>query len=189
MTQPKNGFRIHDKSSAPEASTAILEKVEKGFGFIPNVLGVTAESPAALEAYVTLNQILQTKTALSPEEQQVVLLAVSRHNGCGYCVAAHTASSERTGLDAGVIQALREDRNLPDPSLDAVATLCRTFIDKKGWLDESDIQAFLDAGHTRQKLLDVIVGLSMKTISNYINHIADTPLDTPLQPKALDKAS
>jgi len=68
MTQPKNGFRIHDKASAPEAAKPILEKVEKGFGFVPNVLGVTAESPAALEAYVTLNQILQDKTALSTEE-------------------------------------------------------------------------------------------------------------------------
>lgn len=189
MTQPKNGFRIHDKSTAGEAARPTLEKVEKGFGFVPNVIGVMAESPAAVEAYVTLQQILQTRTALTPAEQQVVLLAVSRHNGCDYCVAAHTGSAERAGVDAGTIEALREERDLDDPKLNAVARLCRAFIDRKGWLDDGDVQAFLDAGHTRQKLLDVLVGLSMKTISNYVNHIADTPLDTPLQAKALKKAS
>lgn len=188
MNQPKNGFRVHDTASASEDARAILEKVEKGYGFVPNVIGVMAESPAALEAYTTLQQILQTKTALTPAEQQVVLLAVSRHNGCDYCVAAHTASAERAGLDAASIEALRGERELDDKGLDAVARLCRAFIDRKGWLEDADVQAFLDAGHSRQKLLDVLVGLSMKTISNYLNHIADTPLDAPLRAKALETA-
>jgi len=88
MSTPKNGFPLHTKESAPEASKPLLEQVEKGFGFVPNIFGVMSESPAATEAYLTLNKMVQEKTSLSPVEQQVALLAISERNGCDYCVAA-----------------------------------------------------------------------------------------------------
>lgn len=189
MSTPKNGFPLHTKETAPEASKPLMEQVEKGFGFVPNIFGVMSESPAATEAYLTLNKMVQEKTALSPVEQQVALLAISERNGCDYCIAAHTGSAERANVDSGVLEALRNGSKLPDPKLDALATYARTVIDKKGWVDESDVQALLDAGYTRQQLMDVYVVLSLKTISNYVNHVADTPLDAALQPKALKKAS
>ena len=188
-TTPKNGFTIHDKHSAPEASKPTLEKVEQGFGFIPNILGVAAESPAALESYATLNGLLKEKSAFSADEAEVLLLAISAHNNCGYCVAAHSGNAERAGADAGVIQAIRDGKDLPDAKLNALATFARTLIDKKGFAEESDVQAFLDAGYTRRHVLDVITALAMKTISNYTNHLAETPLDKPLQAKAWDKAA
>jgi uncharacterized peroxidase-related enzyme len=189
MSTLKNGFSLHTKETAPEASRPMLEQVEKNFGFVLNIFGVMAESPAATEAYLTLTKLMQEKTALSPVEQQVVLLTISEHNRCDYCVAAHTMSAERTKVDPGVLEALRSGSRLPDAKLDALATYTRTAMDKKGWVDESDVQAFLDAGYTRQQLMDIYVVLSLKTISNYVNHIADTPLDGPLQSKALKKAS
>ncbi len=189
MSTPKNGFSLYTKETAPEGSKPSLEQVEKGFGFVPNIFGVMAESPAATEAYLMLNKLVQDKTALSPVEQQVALLAISEHNGCDYCVAAHTGSAERAKVEPAVLEALRSGSKLPDAKLDALATYARTVIDKKGWVDESDVQALLDAGYTRQQLFDVYVALSLKTISNYVNHVADTPLDAALQAKALKKAS
>lgn len=189
MTTAKNGFTIHDKQSAPEASKPTLDKVEQGFGFVPNVLGVIAESPAALDAYATLNGLLKEKSAFSAAEVEVLLLTISVHNNCGYCVAAHSGNAERSGADADVIEAIRNGSEVPDAKLNALATFARTLIDKKGFAEESDIKAFLDAGYTRQHLLDTIAALAMKTISNYTNHIAETPLDKPLQAKAWDKAA
>ncbi len=189
MSAPKHGFNLHTKETAPEASKPLMEQVEKGFGFVPNIFKVFAESPAAAEAYMTLNGILRNKTAFTTQEQEVLLLAISEKNGCGYCVAAHTGSAERAQVDDAVIEALRGGQPLPDQKLNALATFACALIEKKGWVSDDDIQAFLDAGYTRQHVLDALVALSMKTISNYTNHIVDTPLDEPLQAKALKKAS
>ncbi|MFI9590520.1 hypothetical protein [Nonomuraea sp. NPDC052265] len=44
-------------------------------------------------------------------------------------------------------------------------------------MDEAKIEAFLAAGHTRRHVLDIVLGVGVKSLSNYINHIACTPLD------------
>jgi uncharacterized peroxidase-related enzyme len=185
----KNGFPIHDKQSAPEASQDTLGQIEQGFGFIPNVLGVMAESPAALQGYATLNGLLEQQSAFTAEEVQVLLLAISAHNRCGYCVAAHTGNAERAGAREEVVQALRAGDTPKDERLAALVTFARTLIDKQGWASEQDVQAFLDAGFTRQHLLDTVTAVAMKTLSNFTNHIADTPLDEPLQNKAWGEAA
>ena len=189
MSEPKRGFILHSRDGAPEASQPFLDQVEQGFGFIPNIFRVFAESPAATEAYLSLNNILRNKTAFTAQEQEVLLLAISVTNDCGYCVAAHTGSAERAKLDPEIIESLRGGKALPDSKLNALATFACALIEKRGWVSDDDVQAFLDAGYTRQHLLDALVALSMKTISNYTNHLADTPLDEALQPKALKKAS
>ena len=185
----KNGFQVHDKQSAPAGSQQTLGQVEQGFGFIPNILGVLSQSPAALQGYATLNGLLEQQSAFTSEELQVLLLAISAHNGCGYCVAAHTGNAERAGARDEAIQALRDGSTPQDPKLAALVTFARTLIDKRGWVDEADVQAFLDVGFTRQHVLDTVTALAMKTLSNFTNHLADTPLDGPLQAKAWDKAA
>lgn len=188
-TTDKNAFQIHDKQSAPAASQDTLGQVEQGFGFIPNILGVLAESPAALQGYASLNGLLEQQSAFSAEELQVLLLAISAHNGCGYCVAAHTGNAERAGASTAAIEALRAGSTPQDARLAALVTFARTLIDKQGWASESDVQAFLDAGFTRQHVLDTVTALAMKTLSNFTNHLADTPLDGPLQGKAWERAA
>jgi uncharacterized peroxidase-related enzyme len=188
-TTPKNDFKVHDKQTAPAASRETLGQVEQGFGFVPNILGVMAESPAALQGYTSLNGLLERQSAFTAEELQVLLLAISAHNACGYCVAAHTGNAERAGASAEAIDALRQGRAPQDARLAALVTFARTLIDKQGWASESDVQAFLHAGFTRQHVLDTVTALAMKTLSNFTNHLADTPLDGPLQGKAWDRAA
>jgi len=186
-TTHRNGFQIHDKASAPAGSQETLGQVEQGFGFVPNVLGVMAESPAALQGYATLNGLLDQRSAFTGEELQVLLLAISAHNKCGYCVAAHTGNAERAQASQEAIDALRAGRTPQDPRLAALVIFARTLIDKQGWASDADVQTFLDAGFTRQHLLDTVTALAMKTLSNFTNHLADTPLDGALQGKAWDK--
>ncbi|MBK1667076.1 hypothetical protein CKO28_03325 [Rhodovibrio sodomensis] len=188
-TTNRNGFPIHDKQSAPAGSQETLDKIAQGFGFVPNVLGVMAESPAALQGYATLNGLLEQQSAFTSEELQVLLLAISAYNKCGYCVAAHTGNAERAGARSEAVQALRDGGTPRDPKLAALVTFSRTLIEKQGWASESDVQAFLDAGFTRQHVLDTVTALAMKTLSNFTNHLADTPLDGPLQAKAWEKAA
>jgi uncharacterized peroxidase-related enzyme len=189
MTTTARGFPMHEKTEAPADSKPMLDQVEQGYGFVPNIFKVFADSPAATQAYLSLNDVVRNKTSFTSQEQETLLLAISAHNGCGYCVAAHTGAAEGAKLDPQVIEALRANTPLPDQKLNALATFAQTVVTKQGWVDDGDIQAFLDAGYSHQHVLETIVAISMKTLSNFVNHMAETPLDDALKPKALDSAA
>lgn len=178
-----NIFPVHTKDTAPSAAFPILEAVEKKYGFIPNLLGVMATSPALAEAYVALSDILG-KTSLSPAEQQIVLLAASRYNECNYCMAAHSVAAHMSKVPAEVIDALRTDHPLPDPKLESLRQFTTQIVAKRGWIDPEDMQEFTAAGYTPAQAMDVLVGVALKTLSNYTNHIAATPLDAAFQHRA-----
>lgn len=170
-------FTQHTKETAPEASVPVLENVEQTYGFIPNIYDIMAESPAAITAYTQLTKTLQEHAALTPQEQQILMLAVSRTNGCGYCVAAHTMVAGMAEVPGETVAALREGRAPADPKQAALVAFVDSIIEHRGWVPEEDRQAFLDAGYTTRHALDVLTVLALKTLSNYTNHLADTPLD------------
>ncbi|MQA88504.1 MAG: carboxymuconolactone decarboxylase family protein [Streptosporangiales bacterium] len=137
-------------------------------GFVTTLNGVMAESPELLAGYNALAELFG-KSSLSKEAKQVVLITASVENNCGYCVAGHSTL------------ALRAGRPLADARLEAARRLTQTMVTKQGWADDTEIDAFLNAGYTRRNVLDVILGVGMKTLSNYTNHVAHTPLDPAWQ--------
>ncbi len=180
-------FKRHTKETAPEASVPVLEATEKAFGFSLNLFSVMAESPVALSAYVKVNELLQEHAALTPQEQQVVMLAVSETNNCEYCMAAHSTVAEMTKVPEGATQALRAGKEPEDARLAALVRFTKSAIEHRGWIPESEQKAFLDAGFTTRHVLDVISILAMKTLSNYTNHLAQPPLDEAFAPKKWSK--
>ena len=169
-------LEVLNKNDAPQAARELLEKAEKNYGFVPNILGMMANSPALLEAYMTVNGIFE-KTDFSAAEKQIVLLGVSTENDCGSCKSAHTAIAKMQNVDDAVLEAIANGDKLPDDKLDALFTFTRTMVEKRGHPSDDDLQAFFDAGYSESQVLDVIVGIGMKTMSNYHNHIAETPVD------------
>ena len=169
-------FPIHTAETAPEAKP-LIEGAQKAFGFVPNLLGIMAAAPALLEGYMTLASIFD-KTDLSPTERQIVLMVNNRLNGCTYCMAAHTAIASSQGVSEEVIEALRNGSELADPKLEALRTFAIRINETRGWPDQQDIDALLSAGYTQRTVLEVILGTSLKVMSNYTNHIAGTPLDS-----------
>jgi uncharacterized peroxidase-related enzyme len=174
---------LHSHESAPEASKPLLAAAEGAFGFIPNISAVLAESPETLKAYMTLSRIFD-ETSFTAEERQVVILSINEYNECHYCVAAHSAIAEMHGVPDHVIEALRGRSEIDDPRLNALRTFTHKVLEQRGWVAENDLQTFLDAGFGRRQMLEVIFAVAMKTISNYANHIADTPLDEAFAPYA-----
>lgn len=170
-------FKIHTLQTAPEASKPVLTEVEKAYKFIPNLMGTLAESPLAVNAYFQLSGLIQSKSSLTPQEQQVVMLAVSFENSCDYCMAAHSAGAAMAHTSPDVIQALRDGKLPGDPKLAALITFARAVVQERGWVKEEASNAFLTAGYTRAQVLDVIAITALKTISNYTNHMAHPPLD------------
>ena len=176
-------FDIHTKETAQAKSAEMLATVEQSYGFIPNLLGIFAESPATLKAYRTIGQIFD-ESSFSATERQLVILTASRLNDCRYCVAAHSTVAEMQNVPADVIEAIRIDQPIADSKLEALRTFTTAVVEKRGWATEDDTEAFLAAGYTKAQILEVILGISFKTLSNYVNHIADTPLDDAFAPKA-----
>ena len=169
-------FNIYSKETAPAASVELLAAAEKEFGFVPNLLGVMAESPATIKAYKTIGKIFD-ESSFSATERQVVVLAASRFNECDYCVVAHSVIAGMQKVPADVIEAIRSDQAIDDDKLEALRSFTTAVVEKRGWVSDDDIVTFQAAGFSKAQILEVIVGLSFKTLSNYVNHIAETPLD------------
>ncbi len=170
-------FPIHDRTSAPSEARTLLDSTEKTFGFLPNLIGIMAESPALLSAYIALTQCFE-RSSLDPVEQQVVLLTVSRANECDYCLAAHSTIADATDVDPAITDAIRNDTTIPNRRLEALRNFTARVVQQRGLINEDDMKALFRVGYDHQTVLDVVTGVGMKTLSNYTNHIADTPLDT-----------
>lgn len=183
MTQ----FDLHTIETAPEGSKKIMEGATAKFKFLPNLLGKMAEAPATLEAYTTLSGIFD-KADLSATERQVIMMTVNRLNGCTYCMAAHSKISRMSGVEEDVIQSLRANTTIADSKLEALRQFTIVMHDNRGWPKDEDVQAFLAAGYTKQTMLEVVLGISYKTISNYTNHLAQTPVDDVFNADAWEEA-
>lgn len=181
-------FQLHTVETAQGDAKGILANSQKALGFIPNMYATMAEAPALLKAYTTISRILD-ESSLSVTERQVVLLSVSYINGCEYCVAAHSVIAEMQKVSPSVVEAIRAGREIPDRKLEALRRFVEAVVSKQGHPEASDIDRFLGAGYGRAQILEVVLGIGMKTLSNYTNHIAQTPLDPAFGPAAWSKAA
>ncbi len=181
-------FTYHTIDTAPAGSKETLANVKKAYGFIPNLISVFAESPAAVKAYTQLGQVI-SESSLTPEEQQVLYIAISHINECTYCVAAHSTVAKMQNISGPVIEALRTGAPLPDSKLQTLRVFAQKIVENRGWVDDADVQHFLSAGYTKANVLDVLTAVSMKTLSNYTNHIVETELDNAFVPQTWRKAA
>jgi uncharacterized peroxidase-related enzyme len=174
MTQ----FTIYTPETAPGKSGEMLDGALKKMGFLPNLYAMLAESDAALEAYFSLSSLV-SKTGFSPAEQQLILLVASVENGCAYCVAAHSSGGRMAKLDKEIIEAVRTGNPIEDPRLEALRRFTEALVVNRGHARQ-EMETFLAAGFSRQNALEVVMCVSMKTLSNYSNHLMGIPLDAAL---------
>ena len=174
-------FPIYSINTAPKESKAALVQAKETFGFIPNLEGIFAQAPALLKGSMALWDLFET-TSFSPIEQQVIYLTANYEHECHYCMAAHSGLAKMIGMAANDLQALREGKQLSDPKLQALRQFTQQMIQSRGWVDDSEIEEFLAAGYSQRQVLEVILGIAIKIMHNYTNHIAKTPLDKPFQP-------
>ena len=170
-------FIAHTVKTAPDASKPLLQKAEQSFGFIPNLMAAMAESPATLESYISLNSLFD-KTSFTVTERQLVLLSISRHRNCCYCLAAHGSLAKMQKIPAEIVNAVYYNQPVNDDKLDALRTFTLAVLDQQGWVKQTDLQIFYQTGYSQQHVLEVVLAISFKTLSNFINHINDTPIDS-----------
>ncbi|WP_372937734.1 carboxymuconolactone decarboxylase family protein [Seonamhaeicola sp.] len=173
-------LKVHNIETAPKESKALLEKSQKAYGMIPGLHGVLAGAPKILEAYQTLHELF-TQTSFNEEELTVVWQTINVEHECHYCVPAHTGIANMMKVDNDITEALRNKTPLEDAKLEALRTMALTIVKNRGHVTQDDLNAFYAAGYGEQHVLEIILGLSQKVISNYTNHIANTPVDVPFQ--------
>jgi uncharacterized peroxidase-related enzyme len=169
-------FTIHTVDTAPEDSKAMLEGAKKQMGMVPNLFGVLAESPSTLQAYQQLHQAF-LDTSFNPEELTVVWQTINVEHECGYCVPAHTGIAHSMKVDPALTEALRNKEAMPNAKLQALQDATLSIVRNRGNISEVELAAFYAAGYGQQQVLEIILGLSQKVISNYTNHVAKTPVD------------
>lgn len=179
-------FTVHTMESAPAESRPLLAGIQTAFGFVPNLYAVFAESPAALKGALVISEAFSHST-LSPLEQELVALTVSEANGCRFCVAAHSTLAKRaakTGPE--VVAATRARVSLPDAKLDALVTFTRKVVEQRGVVTDDDLATFFGAGYTKAQLMELLLGVGMKTFNNYVDLIARVPLNDQFKAEAWD---
>ena len=174
-------FPSHDLDTAPEASKPLLEKSQKAFGRLPGLHKVLAESPQAYEGYQVLHKLF-TETDFDADELTVVWQSINVEHGCHYCVPAHTGIAKMMKVSDELSNALRDEAPLPSAKLESLRTFTIQMVRERGDVSDAQMQAFFDAGYGHRAVLDVILGLAQKTMSNYINHVAQTPVDAVFTP-------
>ena len=172
---------VHSAESAPEGSRAFVEKVQAANGFLPNLIGVLAHAPEALETYLTVGQI-NAKGALDLSEREVVQITAARIHGCDFCLAGHSkvALKQARLPDAQVI-ALQNGADTGDARLDAVRRFAEAVIATRGAVDDVAFQAFTAAGYNSRQALDVVLGVSLATLCNFANNLAQNQVNPELR--------
>ena len=174
---------VHDLDSAPDASKPLLENSIKAFGRLPSLHGVMAASPGLLEGYQHLHRLAIEGTAFTPEERTVVWMTVNVANACHYCVPAHTGIAKREKIDDDIVNALRDETSLP-VRLEALRDFTLAVRETHGRPEQGAIDAFFAAGFDERAILDVILIVAQKVMSNFTNAIFDTPTDAAFAPFA-----
>lgn len=171
-----SSFTIHNLDTVPAQSKPLLEKSLKGFGMIPNLHGVLAESPGLLDAYQHLHQWFQD-SSFNNDELTVVWQTINVEHECHYCVPAHTGIAHMMKVDPALTEALRTGSAMPNDKLQVLHDTTLSMVRNRGRLSDAEVETFYAAGYEQRQLLEIVLGLSQKVISNYVNHFAKTPID------------
>ncbi|MDH5407897.1 MAG: carboxymuconolactone decarboxylase family protein [Gammaproteobacteria bacterium] len=184
----KNGYKIYDTNSAPEAAKGILQMVQDHYQFIPNALGAMAESPEVVKAYLELDGLVQ-QNSLDDVQRHIAFLTITREYDCSYCVAAHSAFAQMGKVNPEYIQQVRENKSLSDAKLNALQEFTSKLVQTGCDVSDRDIENFLAHGYTRRHILDIVMMMSNKLIAVFANRIMGTDLDEALQPAKWSKVA
>lgn len=173
MQLPPQTLETADAKAKP-----LLEQANETLGFVPNMYEGMAKAPGVLDTYLHGYALFRQDSGFAPPEQEVVFLTISWLNGCGYCMSAHSMLADKMSqVPAEVLEAIRNGQPIPDERLAALAAFTKVMFETRGMPGEADVEAFLAAGFEEQHVLQIVLALAVKTLSNYANHVNHPPVD------------
>ena len=172
-------FSVPTRDDVSAGNQAIFDALKGKIGMVPNLYATFAYSENALGTYLALQN---AKSSLSGKAREVINLVVSQVNECVYCLAAHTMLGKMNGFTEAQIIEIRGGTAAFDPKLDALARLVRSIAANHGKPDAALLDAFFAAGWTKENLVDAIMVIGDKIISNYLHSTTEVPVDFPAAP-------
>lgn len=172
-------INVPTREEVSASNQAIFDNLKKGLGTVPNLYATFALSETALATYLALQN---AKSSVSGKAREVVNLVVSQVNDCEYCLAAHTMLGKMNGFTAEQIIEIRHGYASFDARLDALARLTKGIAQSRGHVDQALVEAFFAAGWTKENLVDAIVIIGDKVVSNYLHSTTRIPVDFPAAP-------
>lgn len=169
-------INVPTRDSVSPANQNLFDALQAKLGFVPNLYATLAHSENALGTYLTLQS---AKSSINAKSREVINLVVSQVNECEYCLAAHTALGKMNGFTDEQILTIRTGTAPFDAKLDALAKLTRSITINRGKPDQALVEAFFAAGYTTENLVDVIVTIGDKIITNYLHGATKVPVDFP----------
>lgn len=173
-------FTLYNSDNAPEEAKSLFQNSINAFGMLPNLHAVMAEAPALLEGYQQLHRLFQ-QTSFNDEELTVVWQTINIEHNCHYCVPAHTAIANMMKVDNAIINSLLDGSPFTNPKLEVLRTTTLAMVRNRGVLSDEEAESFFSAGYGKQQILEIVLGLAQKVLSNYTNHLANTPVDEPFK--------
>lgn len=173
-------FTVPTRGEVSENNQAIFDNLQKGLGFVPNLFAYFAKNETALGDYLALQN---RKSTLKAKEREVINLVTSQINGCRYCQSAHTVLGKMNGFTDEQVIELRKGSASFDTKLNALVKFTASVVENRGRATEESKEAFFAAGYTEANLIDVVIIIGDKIISNYIHNLTGFPIDFPIAPE------
>lgn len=173
-------FNVPTREEVSANNQAIFDNLKSKLGFVPNLYAYYAKSETALGDYLAFQN---RKTSLKAKEKEIVNLVTSEINGCRYCQSAHTVIGKLNGFTDEQVLNIRAGHAEFDEQLHALAVFTAKVVENRGKVSANDKAAFFAAGYTEEHLIDVVIVVGDKTVSNLIHNLADFTIDFPVAPE------
>jgi uncharacterized peroxidase-related enzyme len=179
-TSEKRTFTVPTRAEVSANNQGAFDNLQKGLGFVPNLYAYFAKNETALSDYLTFQN---RKSTLRGKEREVINLVTSQINGCRYCQSAHTALGKMNGFNEEQILEIRKGTASFDSRLDALAKFTASVVEHRGRATEESKEAFFAAGYDEANMIDVIIVVGDKIISNYLHNLTEFSIDFPIAEK------
>ncbi len=173
-------FNVPTREEVSENNQAIFDNLKGALGFVPNLYAYYAKNDTALADYLALQN---RKSTLKAKEREIINLVTSQINGCRYCQSAHTALGKMNGFSEEQILEIRGGSAAFDAKLDALTKFTKSVVENKGNASQTTKDNFFAAGYTEANMIDVVIIVGDKVISNYIHNLTGFAIDFPLAPE------
>ncbi|TGL57860.1 carboxymuconolactone decarboxylase family protein [Leptospira ognonensis] len=173
-------FLVPTREEVSPTNQKIFDNLKAGLGFVPNLYATIGKSANALQSYMTLQN---AKSSLTGKEREVINLVVSQFNNCQYCLSAHTTIGKMKGFTDGQIMDIRKSTDNFDLKMKALSRLVKSIVETHGRPDATLLEAFFTAGYTEENMIDMLVIIGDKIVSNYLHGITQIPIDFELAPE------
>ena len=177
-------INVPTRDEVSAANQALFDKMKSTLGKVPNLYATLAHSEYALGSYLALQN---ARSSIAGKAREVINLVVSQVNQCEYCLAAHTLIGKKLGFSDAQILELRSGKARFDAKLDALARLTRDIVLSRGHPNQGLLEGFFAEGWTKENLIDAIVAIGDKTVTNYLHGTTQVPVDFPAAPALSDK--